>query len=67
MNSLYGQSIRKNIDEEYMIRSEKWLLKNNDEQIVDFEPLPSGDYGHKYRSGPGIDKMKEVEKRCHHI
>ena len=27
MSLLYGQSIRKDIDEEYIIRSEKWLVK----------------------------------------
>ena len=42
MNSLYGQSIG-NIDEEYIKRSENWLIKNNDERGVDYEDLPTGE------------------------
>ena len=30
MNSLYGQPTRKDINEEYIKRSENWLVKNND-------------------------------------
>ena len=44
MNLLYGQSIRKGIDEEYIIRSENWLLKNNDEVVVEYEIRPTCDY-----------------------
>ena len=62
MNSLYEQSIRKDIDEEYILRSENWLVKNNDGRVVDYEPLPNGDFVIKYKIDPGIDKIKEVEK-----
>ena len=41
MNSLYGQSIRKDIDDQYCIRSEKWFKKNYD-RAVDYEPIASG-------------------------
>ena len=60
-NSLYGESIRKDIDEEYIIRFEIWLVEKNDERVVDYEALPSGEYVIKYKSDAGIDKIK-VEK-----
>ena len=31
MNSLYGQTIREEIDEEFIISLQKWLIKNNDD------------------------------------
>ena len=62
MSLLYGQSIRKDIDEEYIIRSENWLVKNNDERVVDYGALPNGENVVKNISDPGIDKIKEVEK-----
>ena len=62
MISFYGQSIRKKIDEDYIIRSENWLVMINHECVVDFEAPPNGDNLIKYRSDPGIDKRKEVEK-----
>ena len=62
MNSLYGQSISKDIDEEYITRSEKRLLKKIDERVVDYEALPNGEYDVKNLSDPGIDKIKEVER-----
>ena len=62
MNSLYGQSIQKDIEEEYIIRSENWLVKNNDERVVDYEPQPTGENVIKNISDLGIDRIKEVEK-----
>ena len=41
MNSLHGQSMRKDMDEEYILRSENWFVKNNDERVVDHEALPN--------------------------
>ena len=62
MSSLYGQSMRKDIDEEYIIGFENWLVKNNDERVVDYETQPDGEYVAKYISDPGIDEIKEVQK-----
>ena len=55
MYSLYGHSIGKDIDEEYIIRSENWPLKINNVRVVEYEPLPSGEHVINYRSSPGID------------
>ena len=43
MTSRYGQSIRKDIDKKLIIRSECWLVKNNDERVVHYEALPNGE------------------------
>ena len=62
MNSLYGQSIGKDIDEENDIRSENWLIGNNDDWDIEYEPLRIGEDVLKKRTGSGNDKIKEVEK-----
>ena len=62
MNSLYGQAIGKHINEENLKRSENWLVNYNNERVVDYESLPSGEYNNKYKSDPGIDKIVDVEK-----
>ena len=45
------------------MRSEKWLVKNNEEEVVDYEPLPKDENVTETRSKirPRIEK-KEVEK-----
>ena len=43
MNSLYGQSKRLDINQEYIKRSENWLINNSDERVVDYEPSPCGE------------------------
>ena len=60
MTSMYGQSIRKDIDTKFIIRSEFWLVKNNDERVVHYEAPTNGEYVLKYISDLGIDKKKEV-------
>ena len=62
MNSLYGKSTRKDIDEEYFMTSGNWLVKNDDEKFVDYESEPSGEYVIICKSDPGIDKIEEDDK-----
>ena len=31
---------KKHIKEEYIVKSESWLIKNNDERVVHYETLP---------------------------
>ena len=62
IDSLYGQSIRNDRDEEYIKKSDNWLVKNNDQNVVEYKALPNGEYVIKYISHPGIDKLKEVEE-----
>ena len=62
MNSLHGQPLRKDIDEEYIIKSKNWLAINNDEKVVEYEPLQNGEFAIKTKKDPGIEKIKEVGK-----
>ena len=36
--------------------------KNNDQRVVDYEPLLSGEFVIKYKIDPGFDKTKQIEK-----
>ena len=49
------------------MKSENWLLKNNDERVVDYEHLPIGEHVIKEKNDTGIDEMKEVESSCSRI
>ena len=62
-----NQSIRMDMNEEDIIRFENWLKKHNDERVIVYEALPSGEYVSKCLSDPGFDKIKSVEKiiPCH--
>ena len=66
-NSLYAQSIRMDLDDEYIIRFESWLIETNNEKVVVHEALPNGEHVSKCMSDPGSDKIEDVEKRvlCH--
>ena len=64
LNSLSGESIKEGIDEEYIMKSENWLITNNDERAVGYEHLPKSEYVFNYQSDPGMYKIKEVEKKC---
>ena len=41
MNSLYGQRIRKDIENEYVVKKESWLRNNNDEFVKEHDQLPN--------------------------
>ena len=56
------QKYLKEDDKEYVIGSENWVEKNNDERIVDYEPLAHGEFIIQYKNDPGVDKKKEVAK-----
>ena len=36
MNSLYGENIRKEIDEEFARKSEAWMMTDYDERVKDY-------------------------------
>ena len=67
MNTLYEQTRRKDIDEEQSIRSEHWLRKNNYDQLVDYEPLASGEYVIKKEMILILLKQKSLKKVCSHF
>ena len=56
--SLYGQSIRKDFDEKYNIRSQKLTQKNKDERVPEYERQPCNENDNKEKSDPSVDKKK---------
>ena len=61
LNSLYGKTIRRNIDKEYIIRSENWLMKNNDDRVVVNEPLQNRENAIKYSETPELKKQRKLK------
>ena len=52
MNSLYGEQIRKDIEESYKCKSEMWMMTEYDELVLDYR---------KINYGKNIVKMKDDE------
>ena len=44
MNSLYGEQIRKDIEESYQCKSEMWLMTEYDERVPDYQKNNYGNY-----------------------
>ena len=55
MNSIYGQTIRKDIDDEYLCKSEQWMKTEFDERVKDYWKLPNGNYIVKMSLDEGVD------------
>ena len=61
MNSLYGQTIRKDIEEEFSCKTEHWMKTEFDDRVKDYWKLANGNYIVKMSLDEGIDK--EVEDK----
>ena len=61
-NSLNRRSIRKDIDEEYIIRPEKRLVEGSDEKIIAYEALPNSEHVIIYKSDPRFDLKNKLKK-----
>jgi len=61
MNSIYGQTIRKDIDDEYLCKSEQWMKTEFDERVKDYWKLSNGNYIVKMSLDEGVDL--EVEEK----
>ena len=59
MNSLYGQTIRKDIEEEFCCKTEHWMKTEFDERVKDYWKLANGNYIVKLSLDEGIDKETE--------
>ena len=44
MNSLYGVQIRKDIDDFYTCKAERWMQTEYDDNVLDYWRLPNGVY-----------------------
>ena len=44
MNSLYGENIRKDIEEKYACKTEAWMMTEYDERVKDYWKISGGNY-----------------------
>ena len=60
LNSFFGGTIRKYLEETYLVKSETWPKTNNAKRVKDIELL-FGELVFRLTEDPGIDKTKEME------
>ena len=62
MNSLYGEQIRKDIEEKFACKSEYWMHSENDERVKDYWKISHGNYIVKMIDDLGLeDQVKKIE------
>ena len=61
MNSVYGHTIRKDINEEYLCKSEHWMKTEFDERVKDYWKLRNGNYMVQLSLDEGFNS--EVEEK----
>ena len=61
MNSLYGVQIRRDIDQPYEGKSQKWMETEYDENVLYYWRLPSGEYIVKFKKDDGLDGDNDVK------
>ena len=61
MNSLYGIQIRRDINESYSCKSETWVKKEFDENVLDYWKLPNGIYTVKIKKHDGLDDDCDIK------
>ena len=63
ISSLYGVQIRRDIDEFYKRKSEHWLQRDYDENVLDYWRLPNGNYIVEFKEkDDGLDGDNDVKK-----
>ena len=60
MNSLYGDQIRKDIEESYQCKSEMWMMTEYDDRVLVYQKINSGNYIVKMKDDEGFED--EVKK-----
>ena len=59
MNSLYGEQIRKDIEESYQCKSEIWMMTENDGRVLDYQKIKYGNYIVKLKDDEGLEDQVE--------
>ena len=68
MNSLYGEQIRKDIEESYHCKSETWMMTEYDERTLDYQIINYGNYIVKLKDDEGLqDEVKNVNSMPLHL
>ena len=60
MNHLYGEQVRKDIEESYQCKSEMWIMTEYDERVLDYQKINYGKYIVKLKDDVGLED--EVKK-----
>ena len=68
MNSLYGEQIRKDIEEKFACKSEAWMMSDNDERVRDYWKISGINYIVKMIDDAGLeDKVKKLNTMPLHL
>ena len=68
MNSLYGEQIKKDIEESFQCKSEMWLQTEYDERVLDHQKINYGNYFVKMKDDEGLeDHVKKVNTMPLHL
>ena len=68
MNSWYGERIRKDIEESYQCKSERWTQTEYDERVLDYQRINYGNYFVKMKGGAELeDEVKKVNTLPLHL
>ena len=68
MNSLYGEQIRKDIEEIYQCKSKMWMMTEYDERVLDYRKIQCGNYIVKMKDDEGLeDHVKKVNAMPLHL
>ena len=61
MNRLYGEQIRKDIEESYECKSRHWMMTEYHERVIDYQKLSHGNFIVKMKDGVELqDEVKRV-------
>ena len=68
MNSLYGENIRKNIEEKFACKSEYWMMTEYDERVKDYWKISGNNYIVKMIDDAGLeDEVKKLNTMPLHL
>ena len=68
MNSLYGEQIRKDIEESYQCKSKMWMMTEYDERVLDYQKINHGNSFVKLKDDEGLqDEVKKVNTMPLHL
>ena len=67
MKSLYGENIRKDIEESFACKSEDWMMSEYDERVKDYWRLSHENYIVKMIDDKGLEDDLRNQIPCHFI
>ena len=68
MNALYGEQIRKDIEEKFVCKSELWMMSEYDERVKDYWKISNINYIVKMFDDPGLeDEIKKINTMPLHL